>query len=185
MAFWPRFYWGILTSSNRRSFRDTFMDPCCQQSQLAGRSPVSRLTRRRFLARNIIRIQPMQCSLGCILHYKVRGAFAKIGAAASPEVVETVDLAMRRVYFDDPLRISVPYSFFRKRMGRPPDNAFTRFLAIVGIILLYASVIRYRFYLLHHQEGRNPAFTSAVPTPHVALTLSMDVCQECLGMVQA
>jgi hypothetical protein len=51
MAFWPRFYWGILTSSNRRSFGDMFMDPRYQQSQLAGRSPVSRLTRCRFLAR--------------------------------------------------------------------------------------------------------------------------------------
>jgi hypothetical protein len=78
----------------------------------------------------------MQRSLGCNSHYEVRGAYAKIGAAASPEVVEAVDSATRQVYFDDPLRISAPYSFFRKRMGRPPDNDFTRFLAIVGNILL-------------------------------------------------
>ena len=73
MVFWLRFYWGILTSSNRHSFRDMFMDPRCQQSQLVSRSPMSRLTRHRFLARNIIRIQPMQRSLGSILHYEVHG----------------------------------------------------------------------------------------------------------------
>ena len=122
----------------------------------------------------------MQRSLGCISHYEVRGAYAKIGATASPEVVEAVDSATQRVYFDDPLRISAPYSFFRKKMGRPPNNAFMRFLAIVGIILLYASMIEYCFYLFYRQEGRNPTSTSAVPTPHIALTSSMDVCQECL-----
>jgi hypothetical protein len=77
MAFWPWFYWGILASSNRRYFRDMFVDPRCQQSQLAGRSPVSCLTRRRCLARNIIHIQPMQRPLGCISHYEVRGAYDK------------------------------------------------------------------------------------------------------------
>ena len=64
MVFWPRFHWGVLTSSNKRSFRDMFMDPHCQQSQLVGCSPVSHLTRCRFLATNIIRNQPMQHSLG-------------------------------------------------------------------------------------------------------------------------
>jgi len=127
----------------------------------------------------------MQDSLGCISHYEVHDAYAKIGVAASPEVVEAVDLAKRRVYFDDPLRISAPYSFFRKKMVCPPDNASMRFLAIVGIILLYASMIGYHFYLLHRQEGRNPASTSAVPTPHVALTSSMEVCQECSDTSQS
>ena len=54
-----------------------------------------------------------------------------------------------------------------------------RFLAITGIILLYASMIGYRFYLLQHQKGRKLDSFSVVPTPHIALTLSMHVCQEC------
>ena len=70
-------------------------------------------------------------------------------------------------------------------MVRPPDNAFMRFLAIVGIILLYASMIEYCFYLFYRQEGRNPTSTSAVPTPHIALTSSMDVWQECLDTYQS
>jgi hypothetical protein len=54
----------------------------------------------------------MRHTLGCISHYEVRGAYARLGAAASPEVEEAIDSATRRVYFDDPLRISEPYSFF-------------------------------------------------------------------------
>ena len=50
--------------------------------------------------------------VGCILHYEVCGAYAKIGTAASPKVEEAIDSATRRVYFDDPLRLSEPYSFF-------------------------------------------------------------------------
>jgi len=129
-AFWPQFYWGILTNPNRRSLRDMLLDQRCQHSLLDSRSPVSRQTRRRFLVRNIIRIQPMRHTLGCILHYEVHGAYARLGAAASPKVEEEIDSATQWVYVDDPLRISEPCSFFRERAGRPPGNAFTRFLAI-------------------------------------------------------
>ena len=90
-AFWPRFYWGILTNPNRRSLRDMFLDPRCQHSLLDGRSHVSRQTRRRFLVRHIILIQPMHHTLGCILHYEVRGAYARFGATASPKVEEALD----------------------------------------------------------------------------------------------
>ena len=104
---------------------------------------------------------------------------AKIGTAASPEVEEAIDSATRRVYFDDPLQLSEPYSFFQRKAGRPPDNTFTCFLAITGIILIFASVIGYCIYLLHHQEGKEMDSSSVVPTHHVALTSSMDVCKEC------
>jgi hypothetical protein len=127
----------------------------------------------------------MHHTLGCISHYEVRGAYARFGAAASPKVEEALDSATRRVYFDDPLRISEPFSFFRERAGRPPDNAFTRFLAISGIILLYASVIGYCFYLLQHQDGSQLPSSSSVPHHHIALTSSMDVCQECLDTSQS
>jgi len=70
-----------------------------------GRSPISRQTRRRFLVHHIIRIQPMRHTLGCSSHYEVRGAYARLGAAASPEVEKALDSATRRVYFDDPLWI--------------------------------------------------------------------------------
>ena len=58
LAFWPRIYWGILTNPNRRSLRDMLMDPRFRRSSLNGPWPVSRLTRRKFLAKNIVRIQP-------------------------------------------------------------------------------------------------------------------------------
>ena len=73
-VFWPRFYWGILTNPNRRSLRDMFLDPCCQHSLLNGPSPVSCQTRCRFLARNLVLIQPIRRIVGCILHYEVCGA---------------------------------------------------------------------------------------------------------------
>ena len=73
-VFWPRFYWGILTNPNRRSLRDMFLDPRCQHSLLNGPSPVSCQTRCRFLARNLVRIQPIRRIVGCILHYEVCGA---------------------------------------------------------------------------------------------------------------
>ena len=70
-------------------------------------------------------------------------------------------------------------------MGRPHDNAFTCFLAISGIIMLYASVKGYCFYLLQHQDGSQLPSSSSVPRHHIALTSSMDVCQECLDTSQS
>ena len=121
----------------------------------------------------------MRHLVGCISHYEVCGAHAYLGKAASPEVEEAVASATRRVYFDDPLRLSEPYWFFRRRAGRPPDNAFTRFIAIAGIVLLFASVLGYRLYLLKNQEGTKMASSPTGNTRHVALTSSMDVCKEC------
>jgi len=63
-------------------------------------------------------------------------------------------------------------------VGRPHDNAFTCFLAISGIILLYLSVIGYRFYLIQHQDSSQLPSSSSVPHHQVALTSSMDVCQD-------
>ena len=121
----------------------------------------------------------MRRLVGCISHYEVCGAHAYLGEAASPEVEEAVASAMRWVYFDDPLWLSEPYWFFRRREGRPPDNAFTRFIAIAGIVLLFASVLGYCLYLLKNQEGTKMASLPTGNTRHVALTSSMDVCKEC------
>ena len=121
----------------------------------------------------------MRRLVGCISHYEVSGAHAHLGEAASPEVEEAVASATRRVYFDDPLRLSKPYWFIRRRAGRPPDNAFTRFIAIAGIVLLFASVLGYHLYLLKNQESTKMASTPTGNTCRVALTSSMDVCKEC------
>jgi hypothetical protein len=109
----------------------------------------------------------------------VNGAHAHLGETASPEVEEAVASATWRVYFDDPLRLSKPYWFFRRRAGCPPDNAFTCFIAIAGIVLLFGSVLGYRLYLLKNQESTKMASTPTGNTCRVALTSSMDVCKEC------
>ena len=99
---------GHTYQSQQAVTRDMFLVPRCQRSLLDGPSPVSHQKKHRFLARNLVRIQPMHRIVGCILHYEVCGAYAKIGTAASPKVEEAIDSATRRVYFDDPLRLSDP-----------------------------------------------------------------------------
>ena len=46
-------------------------------------------------------------------------------------------------------------------------------------------MIGYRFYLLKHQDGSQLPSSPSVPHHHVALTSSMDVCQECLDTSQS
>jgi hypothetical protein len=60
LLFWPRFYWDILTNTDRRTFREMFMDPQYRIPPSVSRPPVSRITKRRFLAKNIVRIQPFR-----------------------------------------------------------------------------------------------------------------------------
>jgi len=121
----------------------------------------------------------MHLLVGCISHYEVCSAHAHLDAAASPEVEEAVASATWRVYFDDPLRLSEPYWFYCWRAGRPPDNAFTCFIAIAGIVLLFASVLGYHLYLFQNQEGTKMVSLPTGNTHHVALTSTMDVCKEC------
>ena len=57
-----------------------------------------------------------------------------------------MDSATKRVFFDDPLRISVPYCFLMKCAGKPPDNIFSRAIAFLGIVVIYVAVIGHRFW---------------------------------------
>ena len=88
----------------------------------------------------------MQPFLGFVSFYTVHGAYAQLGEDTSNEVNNAVDSATKRVFFDDPLRISVPYCFLMKRAGKPPDNAFSRAIAFLGIVVIYVAVIGCHFW---------------------------------------
>jgi hypothetical protein len=94
---------------------------------------VSRETRRQYLAKGKVKLQPMWASLNVFTSYQVQGAYAHLGQTMNEKVHEALRVAASAIYFDDPLRMSIPYEYLAKRLPEPPDNAFMTGLAFIAI----------------------------------------------------
>ena len=88
----------------------------------------------------------MQPILGCVSFYTVHGAYMQLGKDTSDEVKIAVDSATKRFFFNEPLWISIPYSFLMEQVGKPPDNAFSCATTFLSIVVIYLAVIGYRFW---------------------------------------
>ena len=169
LSFWFRFYWETILDPNGHSLRDMVLDPGYDVGVNCLCPCVSLFIRRRFLACCRIHIQPMRPILGCVSFYTVHGAYAQLGEDTSDEVNNAADSATKRVFFDDPLWISVPYSFLMKRLGKPPDNAFSRAIAFLSIVVIYVAVIGYWFW--QFKRLQRASFKTSCPS-RIALASS-------------
>jgi hypothetical protein len=149
---WPCFNWETIIDLNGPSLRNMDLDPGYDVGVNHLCPCVSCFTRRRFLARCRIWIQPMRPILGCVFFYQVHGAYTQLGKDTSDEVNSIVGSATKGVFFGDPLWISVSYSFFMKQVGKPPDNAFARAIVFLSIVVIYLGVIGYPIWWFKHLQ---------------------------------
>jgi len=158
ILFWPRFYWHIMTDLNGRSVYAMLMDPRCTTMRLPRDLPtVSRITRRQFHAKGRYRIQPTASRLGVLSSYQVYGAYAHLGNTGAPNhAVAAVSTAAQSLYFDDPLRISTAYTYFRELAREPPDNALTSLLIFLGIVLINIALVAYGFWAIRRHKQKQP-----------------------------
>jgi len=155
LSFWPRFYWHILSSSSPQD-----------------RPPVSRFTRRRFIAKGKVRMQPTLYRLRVLSSYQVWGAFAYLGANSARNAGVAIAASTGKIYSDDPARISVVYDYFAEIAGEPPDNAFLWILACIAIVAIHAALVTYGTWRIWWHQRNQPTTT---PTKHhISLASSGD-----------
>ena len=140
LSFWPRLYYKIFTDPKRRSIFEMMTDPRYLSTTYKLRARVSRQTKRQFLFKGKRKITPTRLRDGVNSGYESHGAYAHLGSSAN-ESDKLVKTSCKTVFFDDPLRLSTPYQYFVDIAGEPPDNAFRRLLALIGISLIFIGIL--------------------------------------------
>jgi hypothetical protein len=132
LSFWPRLYYEIFTDPKRRSIFEMMTDPRHLSTSNNLRARVSRQTKRQFLFKGKTKITPTRLRDGVNSGYESHGAYAHLGSSVN-ESDKLVKTSCKTIFLDDPLRLSIPYNYFADIAGEPPDNAFRRLLAFIGI----------------------------------------------------
>ena len=137
ILWWPKFYWNILSDPDGRSLWNMFTDPRFRGSSKHSKARISRHTKRQFIAKGKVKIQPTHARHNVYSSYQVHGAYAHVGQNEKQKMLQAVAAASKDIYFDDPLRLSVPYNYVMKRIPEPPDNDFMHLLACLSIVGIY------------------------------------------------
>ena len=140
LSFWPRLYYEIFTDPKRRSIFEMMTDPRYLSTTTKLRACVLRQTKRLFLFKGKTKINPTRLRDGVNSGYESHGAYAHLGSSIN-ESDKLVKNSCKTIFFDDPLRLSIPYNYFADIAGEPPDNAFRRLLAFICISLIFIGTL--------------------------------------------
>jgi len=148
LLWWPKFYWELMRDPGGRSLYEIFTDPRFRGSVLRTKPRISRETRRQYLEKGKMRIQPTNSRHNVFSSYQVQGAFAHLGQNENQKVMYALVHATNYIHFDDPLRLSVPYEFVTNRIPEPPDNDFMKLIACSTVVGIYAVIFTLSYYLI-------------------------------------
>ena len=87
-----------------------------------------------------VKITPTRLKYSVNSGYECYGAYTHLNDCRN-ESSKVVKKFTKTLFFDDPLRLSVPYNYFVGIDGEPPDNACWCFLVVMGIIGIFAVVL--------------------------------------------
>jgi hypothetical protein len=104
------------------------------------RARISCSTWRQYIARGKVKITPTRLRHGINSNYESNGAYADLDSSSNKSA-EVVKLSTKQLFYDDPLRLLAFYNYFAAVAGEPPDNAFCQFLAFMGIVMIFSSVL--------------------------------------------
>ena len=125
-TFWPKFHWNLFRPDpNRRSIWTIIWNPTPDFGPKTKNMPT--------------RMVCLRDRYYCHSYYQVQGAFAHLHQNPDKDLNEAVDAATRVVYYDDPLRLTVPYNYFLERHKEPPDG-FLKSAFAIGLIVLAFSL---------------------------------------------
>ena len=136
LLWWPKFYWDLMRDPGGRSLYEIFTDPRFRgrRSGDNGTKPlISRATRRQYLEKGKVKIQPTNSRHNVFSSYQVHGAFAHVGQNENQKVMNAILHATNYIYFDNPLRLSVPYESITNRIPEPPDNDFMKLVRRIKV----------------------------------------------------
>ena len=107
--FWPKLYYCLFKpDNNRRKIREIIT------------SPVPSNGRKSSKQSN--RIPCLNAKFSCFSTHQVQGAYAHLNESHEKDLDEAVAAATTLVFYNDSLRLAVPYVYLLEILPEPPDG---------------------------------------------------------------
>ena len=83
------------------------------------------------------RIPCLNATFSCFSPFQVQGAYAHLNRRHEKYLDKAVAAATTLVYYNDPLRLAVPYVYILEILTEPPDGLLKSILSLTLIIIVY------------------------------------------------
>jgi hypothetical protein len=185
IIFWPVFFYKICTDPNGRSIKDILSnsrntDLSVPENNTKKKNKRLKPPKLRFYNRSRVLLSTPQS----------QGAYAHIDEKPGQELLQVLldSIVQKQIYFDDPLRLSVPYEYIAKKVIEPPDGlaydtlaflalVFTFLLPVVrGYLRLLKRIMNRRLSnFIHRLRGRDDeqVFVGELPKRNYALATKL------------
>ena len=128
ITFWPKFYWSLFSpKSNRRSIWNIICDPV----------PDSGTKTKNISTRMVC----LRDRYSCHSFYQVQGVYAHLHQSSEKDLDEAIQTATAIIYYDDPLRLAIPYEYLLEWLPEPPDGITKSLLSLTIIISIYSMIV--------------------------------------------
>ena len=107
--FWPKFYYCLFKpDKNRQKIWEIITSPVPPDGRKA--------------SKQYNRIPCLNKTFSCFLSYQVQGEYAHLNQRHEKDLDEAVAAATTLVFYNDPLRLAVPYVYLLEMLLEPPDG---------------------------------------------------------------
>ena len=134
-GFWFLFYYNIINDPNGRSLYDMLCNPRLsstvrtnQHAKKLAKTKMKRKSLRFYNASRLMLSSPQS-----------QGAYAHVDEKQKKLLQKSVidQLQSKQVYFDDPLRLSIPYEFLSKKQVEPPDGLLFDIILFTSLLVMF------------------------------------------------
>ena len=126
--FWPKFYYCLFKPTKKRQtiweiIAFSVLSDGCKSSKQSNRIPC------------------LNATFSCFLSYQVQGEYAHLNHRHEKDLEEAVSAATTLVFYNDPLRLGVPYVYLLEILPEPPDGLLKSLLSLTLILIVYLYLI--------------------------------------------
>ena len=79
----------------------------------------------------------MNAKFSCFSSYQVQGAYTHLNQRHEKDLDEAVSAATTLVFYNDPLRLAVPYEYLLEMLPEPPDGLLKSLFSLPLILIVY------------------------------------------------
>ena len=118
--FWPKLYFCLLKpDKNRRTIWEIITSPVPPDGRKASKQSN--------------RIPCLNATFSCFSSYQVQGAYSHLNQKHEKDLDKAVAAATTLVYYNDPLRLAVPYVHLLEMLPEPPNGLLKSILSLTLI----------------------------------------------------
>ena len=122
--FWPKFYYCLFKpNKNRRTIWEIITSPVPPDGRKASKQSN--------------RIPCLNATFSCFSSYQVQGAYSHLNQRHEKYLDEAVAAATTLVYYNDPLRLAVPYVYLLEMLPEPPNGLLKSIFSLTLILIVY------------------------------------------------